>query len=79
MCECLSVPHYEQAPTYAAFAQCCAVSFDIYNASGDGFISKSELGSMLDATLRENDIVITAAQLRALVDTTFQQGWLCGL
>jgi Ca2+-binding EF-hand superfamily protein len=54
---------------------CCAVSvsFDIYNVSGDGFISREELSAMIQGALEENDVSLSAGEVGAIVDATFRE------
>lgn len=53
-----------------------SVSFNIYNASGDGGISKAELTDMLTQTLRENEILITPAQV-CIAFAPLSLGFVC--
>ena len=55
-----------------------AVTFDIYNVSGDGFITRDELYSMMEATLAENDVALSPVQIMNLVDATFREADLNG-
>lgn len=48
-------------------------SFRMYDFNGDQKIDKSELGRMLQATIDENKLDITAAQAQKLIDDTFEE------
>jgi hypothetical protein len=50
-------------PRPRASLHTCAVSFDIYNVSGDGFITREELFAMMEATLAENDVSLSPVQI----------------
>lgn len=49
-----------------------AVSFRVYDFDGDKQISKDELSKMLEASLVENHMTLSAEQIRAMVDATFR-------
>lgn len=48
-------------------------SFDIYDIDGDGSIDKDELFKILKASLFDNGLNLTEAQMRAAVDATFAE------
>lgn len=48
-------------------------SFQIYDFDKDGKISKSELSSMLETSLKENGVAVTTAQIGHVVASTFKQ------
>lgn len=49
---------------------CCTVSFKIYDFDGDGKIGVDDLTSLIAATLRENDIVISRLEIDQIVENT---------
>jgi len=46
-------------------------SFKIYDIDGDSFISKLELGKLLEASLKENSLELPQEQLDGIVNATF--------
>lgn len=48
-------------------------AFKITDIDGDGVISREELAGMLKATVEENDLVLSDAQLQSVVDATFAE------
>mmetsp|Transcript_5663 Transcript_5663/g.14149 ORF Transcript_5663/g.14149 Transcript_5663/m.14149 type:complete len:264 (+) Transcript_5663:94-885(+) len=50
-----------------------AMSFRIFDIDGDGVISREDLGLMVRATIRENDVNISDEQFEVLIATTFEQ------
>jgi len=46
--------------------------FDVYNASGSGYISKSEVREMLQASLKDRGLSLDPSELDSLVDKTFE-------
>lgn len=48
-------------------------SFQIYDFDGDGFISKTDLRSVVAASLREHNIVITRKDIDHVVDKTMTE------
>lgn len=49
------------------------VSFKIYDADNDGFISRDELFKLLEASLAENSLDLPTDQLDSIVDATFHE------
>jgi Ca2+-binding EF-hand superfamily protein len=49
------------------------VSFNIYDSDGDGVISKEELATMVAATMREHEIVVSDADIAGIVNGTLAQ------
>eukprot|EP01012_Entosiphon_sulcatum_P012585 TRINITY_DN17914_c0_g1_i1.p1 TRINITY_DN17914_c0_g1~~TRINITY_DN17914_c0_g1_i1.p1 ORF type:complete len:212 (+),score=49.38 TRINITY_DN17914_c0_g1_i1:33-668(+) len=47
------------------------VCFRLYDIDNNGYISKEELSQICDACLKQNDLIIPAQHLAALVDATF--------
>eukprot|EP01012_Entosiphon_sulcatum_P012586 TRINITY_DN17914_c0_g1_i2.p1 TRINITY_DN17914_c0_g1~~TRINITY_DN17914_c0_g1_i2.p1 ORF type:complete len:200 (+),score=51.92 TRINITY_DN17914_c0_g1_i2:33-632(+) len=45
--------------------------FRLYDIDNNGYISKEELSQICDACLKQNDLIIPAQHLAALVDATF--------
>lgn len=50
-----------------------AVSFQIYDFDGDGYISVSDLTAVVAATLREHKIVISRAEIDVVVKRTMEE------
>lgn len=55
-----------------------AFSFAVYDLNGDGKIDKTELRKMLETSMEENGVPLSASQIDGLVDSTFAQADLNG-